>query len=72
MNPEILRTIAKQQVREAQARAERRRMVRTLRIGHRHAAEVGEVAVPRIPDYVDGSFRADQAASQVPAARNAA
>ncbi|HEX6527757.1 MAG TPA: hypothetical protein VF070_48225 [Streptosporangiaceae bacterium] len=72
MNPEILRMIAKQQVQDAQARADRRRMARTLRFGRRHAAEIGDFAVPPIPDYVDGSFRTDQVASEVPAARTAA
>jgi hypothetical protein len=72
MNPEILRTIAKQQVQDAQARANRQRRVRALRTGRRHAVETSNVAVPAIPDYVDGSFRTDQAASHVPAARTAA
>ena len=72
MNSEILRTIAKQQARDAQAYADRRRTVRALRLSRRHAVRTDDFVAPLIPDYVDGSFRTDQTASQVPAARTAA
>lgn len=72
MNPEILRIVAKQQVRDAQVRAYRQRTVRALRAGRRHTVQTDDFAIPPIPDYVDGSFQADHAASEVPAARTAA
>ena len=72
MNPEILRMIAKQQVRDAQVRAYRQRTARALRAGRRHAVVTDDFAIPPIPDYVDGSFRTNHAVSEVPAARTAA
>ena len=78
MHPEILRELTAQHNRDLRERAHRAHVARTLRglrRGHRHD-EADEIVVPAIPDYVDGSFRAiparDEAASQVPAARNAA
>ena len=45
-----------------------------LRALRRGARQADEVAVPAIPDYVDGSFRTagDETADRVPAARHAA
>jgi hypothetical protein len=76
MHPEILRELTMQHGRDLQAQAHRALLARTLR-ALRHGtgrAEDDELAVPAIPDYVDGSFRAagDEAASHVPAARRAA
>jgi hypothetical protein len=80
MHPEILRELHAQRSRDLRERAQRallgqaaRRALRALRRSAR-LAEADEFAVPAIPDYVDGSFRAagDEAASHVPAARHAA
>jgi hypothetical protein len=92
MHPEILRELHSQHNRDLQQQAHQARRARTvvqaLRAMRRatHVAAADEFAVPAIPDYVDGSFRAtgDQAAGngpgngpgngqgQVPAARHAA
>ena len=88
MHPEILRELTAQHGRDLREQAHRahraRTVVQALRAMRRgtHVAEANELAVPAIPDYVDGSFRTtgDQAAgngpgngqSQVPAARHAA
>ena len=76
MHPEILRELTAQRgrdLRERAYRAQLARTLRTLRRSHRLDA-ADEFAGPAIPDYVDGSFRADrdEAASRVPAARHAA
>jgi hypothetical protein len=91
MHPEILRELTAQHGRDLRDRAHRahraRTLVQALRAMRRgtHVAET-ELAVPPIPDYVDGSFRitGDEVAangpgngpgngqSQVPAARHAA
>ena len=80
MHPEIMRELTAQRRRDLQQRAHQalvartaRRTLRALR-RHGHQAEANELVVPAIPDYVDGSFRTagDEAASRVPAARNAA
>ena len=86
MHPEIARELTAQRGREMRAQARQAtavraasRLRRALRhgTGGHHAAD--ELAIPAIPDYVDGSFRtspADQnAASQpgwVPTSRRAA
>jgi hypothetical protein len=73
MNPEILRQIAAQQVRDQRAQASRdrvaRSLARALRGGHLAAVESDGYAIPAIPDYVDGTFTGAEAA---PAARTAA
>ena len=80
IHPEIMRELTAQRRRDLQERAHQalvartaRRTLRALR-RHGHQAEANELVVPAIPDYVDGSFRTagDEAASRVPAARNAA
>ena len=80
MHPEIMRELHAQRSRDLQQRAHRAGLARTasralraLRRNRRQAEADGFVA-PAIPDYVDGSFRTagDEAASRVPAARNAA
>jgi hypothetical protein len=86
MHPEILRELNAQRTRELRDRAHQaslaRSVSRALRGLRRHAHPADELAVPAIPDYVDGSFRtaADEPAgngpgnghSQAPAARHAA
>ena len=81
MHPEILRELAAQRSGELREQAHRAQLAqavsrdrRVIRRGARHPDEADTFAVPAIPDYVDGSFRtaADQAASPVPAARDAA
>jgi hypothetical protein len=78
MHPEILRQLTAQHSRDLQERAHRallaRATRRTLRAIRRGSRPADEFVLPAVPDYVDGSFRTagDQAASQVPAAGEAA
>jgi hypothetical protein len=63
MHPEILRELTAQRRREMQARARRGRLarmaIRAARRGRHLPDEAEESVLPQIPDYVDGSFRAD-------------
>ena len=65
MHPEILRQLSAQRGHEMQARARQARLVRMAIRGRRHGHELpdDDFAVPAIPDYVDGSFRTEQAAA---------
>ena len=81
MHPELLRELNNQRGREMREQAHRARLARMIRSSRRGRArpDDDEIAVPAIPDYVDGSFRTepavDQAATeagQKPAARHAA
>jgi len=76
MHPEILRQLVAQHGRELREQAHRAATARTASRARRRArlAADGGFAVPAIPDYVDGSFRAagDEAAGRVPAGRHAA
>jgi len=86
MHPEFLREMTDQRSREMRARAHQARLARLARLAsvvsrrgrHPGAAPVDEAdgfVIPVIPDYVDGSFRAEVAAggaSQEPAAHRAA
>ena len=81
MHPDFLREIHNQRDREMRERAHRARLARMIR-SSRHGRDLPpeeEIVIPAIPDYVDGSFRAepavDQAATeagQEPVARHAA
>jgi len=81
MHPDFLREIHNQRGREMRERAHRARLVRMIR-SSRHGHDLPpdeELAIPAIPDFVDGSFRTEPAADQVateagqePAARHAA
>ena len=81
MHPDVLREINNQRGREMRERAHRARLVRMIR-NSRHGRDLPpdeEIVIPAIPDYVDGSFRAERAADQVateagqePVARHAA
>jgi hypothetical protein len=76
MNPEILREIARQQIADQRAQAQRDRVARTLvkaLRGSRVAESDGFVA-PVIPDYVDRTFQGAEASSDglVRSARHAA
>jgi len=78
MHPEIVRALVAEHGRELREQAHQATLARTasrrLRALRRGARRADEVAVPAIPDYVDGSFRTagDEAADRVPAARHAA
>lgn len=86
MHPEILRELTAQRGQEMRARAHQAKLARTAariaraaRRGRGTPDQAAEVAMPAIPDYVDGSFRAEPAEretvsepGQVPAARPAA
>jgi hypothetical protein len=67
MHPEILRAMNSQRGRDLRERAHRARLVRTALRGRRHGRELpdDDFVVPAVPDYVDGSFRTDQAVGQV-------
>jgi hypothetical protein len=58
MHPELLRELADQRGREMRARARETRLAKRIReeLGRRTPA-ADEPALPRIPDYVDGTFR---------------
>ena len=81
MHPEFLREVNNQRGREMRERAHRAKLVRMIR-NSRHGRDLPpdeEIVIPAIPDYVDGSFRAERAADQVateagqePVARHAA
>jgi hypothetical protein len=81
MHPDFARELHNQRGREMRERAHRARLVRMIR-NSRHGRDLPpdeEIVIPAIPDYVDGSFRAEQAAEQVateagqePVARHAA
>ena len=81
MHPDFARELHNQRGREMRERAHRSRLVRMIR-NSRHGRDLPpdeEIVIPAIPDYVDGSFRAEQAADQVateagqePVARHAA
>jgi hypothetical protein len=82
MHPEILRELTSQRGREMRARAEQATLVRSAiraRRIHRRGGQAGEIVMPAIPDYVDGSFQTvpdlDEPASRpsrVPSQRHAA
>jgi hypothetical protein len=82
MHPEILRELVSQHERDLRRQAHQATLARTAgrgrRAGRRHAAdlaaEAAGPAIPAVPDYVDGTFRAarDEMADRVPAARRAA
>ena len=60
MHPDIARELIRQRVGEMQARAAEARAARDAARGRRDqaAAAAAEVTpLPRIPDYVDGTFR---------------
>ncbi len=79
MHPEILRELTSQRGREMRDQAHRAGLVRMARRARRRGlagpagpdetGEAGEFIIPAVPDYVDGSFRAQPAdgeAAQVP------
>ena len=67
MHPEILRAMNDQRGQEMRERAHRSRLARMAIRGRRHRRNLpdDDFVVPAVPDYVDGSFRTDQAAGQV-------
>ena len=67
MHPEILRAMSDQRGRELRDRAHRSRLARMAIRGRRHGRDLpdDDFVVPAVPDYVDGSFRTDQAVGQV-------
>ena len=82
MHPDILRELSSQRGREMREQAHRARLARMIRKSRRHGRDLppdDEIAIPAIPDYVDGSFQTEPAADQVatqagqePVARHAA
>ena len=67
MHPEILRQINDQRGRELRERAHRSRLAKMAIRGRRHGRDLpdDDFTIPAVPDYVDGSFRTDQAVGQV-------
>ena len=67
MHPEILRVMSDQRGQELRDRAHRSRLARMAIRGRRHGRDLpdDDFVVPAVPDYVDGSFRTDQAVGQV-------
>ena len=67
MHPEILRAMSDQRGQEMRDRAHRSRLARMAIRGRRHRRNLpdDDFVVPAVPDYVDGSFRTDQAVGQV-------
>jgi hypothetical protein len=63
MHPDLIRAVAEQHVRDMQAAAQdglRARLARRARKAQRRgSAAPGPLARLRVPDYVDGTFRAD-------------
>ncbi len=82
MHPEILRELTSQRGQEMRDQAHRAGLVRMAsrarrarRRGLAGPDETGEFVIPAVPDYVDGSFRAqpaDSEAAQVPTTGRAA
>jgi len=67
MHPEILRAMSDQRGQEMRDGAPRSRLARMAIGGRRHGRDLpdDDFVVPAVPDYVDGSFRTDQAVGQV-------
>ena len=67
MHPEILRAMNAQRSQEMQERAHQSRLARMAIRGRRRRRNLpdDDFVVPAVPDYVDGSFRTDQAVGQV-------
>jgi hypothetical protein len=67
MHPEILRAMSDQRGQELRERAHRSRLAKMAIRGRRHGRDLpdDDFTVPAVPDYVDGSFRTDQAVGQV-------
>jgi hypothetical protein len=86
MHPEIARELIAQRGRDMRAQAQQAatvraasRLRRALRHGAGEPAGAGELVIPAIPDYVDGSFRTSPAeqnaashSGRAPASRRAA
>jgi len=81
MHPEILRELTSQRGREMRTQAAQATLARSAiraRRAHRRggAAEAAKIAIPAVPDYVDGSFRTDtvldSSPARVPSQRHAA
>ena len=61
MHPEILRLINDQRGHELRTRAHQARLARMIKSVRRGRGLEDEFAIPPIPDYADGSFRAEGA-----------
>lgn len=58
MHPDVMRELANQRGREMRARAREATLARRIRMEMRsRTAATAEFVLPRIPDYVDGTFR---------------
>lgn len=64
MHPDMAREIIRQRAGELRAQAKRDGQARAARAAARarraQAAAVEAIPMPRVPDYVDGTFREDQ------------
>jgi hypothetical protein len=58
MHPDVMRELANQRGREMRARAREATLARRIRKEmRRRTGAAAEFVLPRIPDYVDGTFR---------------
>jgi hypothetical protein len=58
MHPDVMRELANQRSREMRARAREATLAKRIRKEmRRRPAAAAEFVLPRIPDYVDGTFR---------------
>lgn len=58
MHPDVMRELANQRGREMRAQAREATLARRIRKEmRRHTAAAAEFVLPRIPDYVEGTFR---------------
>ena len=57
MHPDVMRELANQRGREMRGRAREAALARRIRNEMRRTAAAAEFVLPRIPDYVDGTFR---------------
>jgi len=68
MHPDLMRELIDQRVREMRSQAAQAGLARTLRAALRRRRRAGaapeEIALPPVPDYVDGTFRADREAAR--------
>jgi len=57
MHPDVMRELANQRGREMRARAREAALARRIRKEMRRRTAAAGFVLPRIPDYVDGTFR---------------
>jgi hypothetical protein len=62
MHPDVMRELADQRGREMRAGAREATVAKRIRKERGRTAAAAEFVLPRIPDYVDGTFRATELA----------